>query len=300
MYVQSPPKPLVIDLNDPKGFEYRQQAASFVSNTRVRGIESGNALEQSYGKLAEIVIRNFLGLPEATELSHDIPLPSGITLDVKCRSGVFPFQENYIGTGGIAREAKHNLFTRQVMDPRLDTDVYLMTHLQKPIKNNALPGTIRQKSWNLFVCGWVSKQRVLNEGVYLPRGSLTEQGNTWFVYRANNTEIYNTTLNGLRNLEEISNLDRNDVDVDSQKGRSLNLTSIDAIRIALDMNARGILSSEAVTKLKMKLNLENVPTFFHSNQYNHLGKWLKNQGIISSDEFEKIDQQMPEVPYEDN
>jgi hypothetical protein len=300
VYAYVPPTPIVIGLNDAQGFAYREQAAAFVAGTRVRGMESGNESEQAYGKLAEIVIRNLLNRPEATELSHDIPLESGITVDVKCRSGILGFQENYVGTGGITREAKHNLFTRQIMDERLPVDVYLMTHLQKPKTNAALPGTNRQRSWNLFVCGWISKQRVLNEAVYLPRGSLTEQGSRWFPYRANNTEIYNRNLNGLTNLTDISNLDRNDIEIDESKQLGLNLTSVDALRIASDMNSRGMLQPEIVTQLQTDFGINNVPPFFHQNQYNHLGKWLQSQRIITNEVFQRIDERMPEVPYDDD
>jgi hypothetical protein len=298
VYTYAHPTPIVIHLNDDQGFAYREQAAEFVSETKVRGREAGNSLEQSYGKLAEIAIRNLLNLPEAENLGHDLLLPTGIKVDVKCRSGKYPFQENYVGTGDIPRESKHNLYTRQIMDERFDTDVYLMTNLQTPATKNSLPGTKRQKTWNLSICGWISKQRVLKEAVNLPRGSLSERSTSWFPYRDNNTEIYNKNLNGLTDLQEILSLDQNDIDIDSQKSIGLNLTSIDALRIASDMYAKGLISSETVIQLQTKFGINNTPPFFHQNQYNHLGEWLQSQGIISDEVLRTIDERMPKVPYE--
>ena len=128
-----------------------------------------------------MVIRNKLGMPEINPedhpLGYDLLLPSGVKVDVKCRGGALPFKEEYESSDGIAREAKHNFFARQMHDERLDADIYVMTHLETPSKRE-LPGTTRQRKWILYICGWVSKERVANEGVYLPRGSLTEQGRT--------------------------------------------------------------------------------------------------------------------------
>jgi hypothetical protein len=54
------------------------------------------------------------------------------------------FAETYGGSGTIVREAKHNFFARQIYDDRLNTDIYLMTHLQVA-GDGELPGTARQK-----------------------------------------------------------------------------------------------------------------------------------------------------------
>ena len=47
-----------------------------------------------------------------------------------------PFKEEYESSDGIAREAKHNFFARQMHDERLDTDIYVMTHLETPSKES--------------------------------------------------------------------------------------------------------------------------------------------------------------------
>ena len=42
--------------------------------------------------------------------------------------------------------------------------------------------------------GLDQNKRVAREGVYLERGSLTEQGRTWFTYRGQEIEYYNNNL----------------------------------------------------------------------------------------------------------
>ena len=180
MYKYHHPKPIIIKLTDELGFSLRKKAADYIAANQNRtGAERGSSEEQGFGALAEMVIRNKLGMPEINPENHplgyDILLPSRVKLDVKCRGGALPFKEEYESNDGIAREAKHNFFARQIYDKQLNTDIYLMTHLETP-KNRELPGTTRQRKWILYICGWTSKERVAREGVYLPRGSLTEQG----------------------------------------------------------------------------------------------------------------------------
>lgn len=185
MYKYCHPKPIIIKLTDDGGFKLRQNAANYVTENKI-GAERGSVEEQGFGALAEMVIRNKLGMSDINSNEHpvayDLLLPSKVKVDVKCRGGALPFKEEYSSSDSLPREAKHNFFARQIFDKNLDTDIYVMTHLETPSKR-ALPGTRRQRKWILYVCGWVSKKRVAREGVYLPRGSLTEQGRTWFTYR---------------------------------------------------------------------------------------------------------------------
>lgn len=63
MYVFHPPTPIIIKLIDEVGFNLREQAAKFVAeNKNKTGAERGSSEEQSFGALAEIVIRNQLGI----------------------------------------------------------------------------------------------------------------------------------------------------------------------------------------------------------------------------------------------
>ena len=109
------------------------------------------------------MVRDRLGLPidmQDHPIAYDILLNSGVKINIKCRGGKLPFEEEYMSDDGLPREAKHHLFARQVHDPELDTDIYLMTHLETP-GNRILPGTRRQRKWILYICGWVSKARVI-------------------------------------------------------------------------------------------------------------------------------------------
>ena len=207
MYKYTKPNPIIIELNDKEGFMLRQEAADYLKqNLNITGAERGTEDRQGFGVLAEIVVRHYLGLPDIKpdeqSLAYDLENDQKITIDVKCRGGERPFQKEYLGSDGLQREAKHNLYARQVFDERLDTDIYLMTHLEHP-KAAVLPGTSRQKKWKLYICGWVSKKRAAKEGVYLPRGSLTERGiQGWFPYRGQEIEFYNKNLNGLEDIKK--------------------------------------------------------------------------------------------------
>lgn len=302
MYKYHHPKPIIIKLADALGFQLRQKAAAYIiANQNRTGAERGSSEEQGFGALAEIVIRNKLQMPEINPEDHpigyDILLPSGVKLDVKCRGGSLPFKEEYESDDGIAREAKHNFFARQIHDINLDTDIYLMTHLETPSKRE-LPGTSRQRKWVLYICGWVSKTRVENDGVYLPRGSLTEQGRTWFTYRGQEIEFYNRNLNGLETVEDLTSIFPEDVEQDKQRKGDLNLTSVDAVRITYDLIGRNVLSEKHLAFVQKEINLDKiVKPILHANQYMHLLKWLKEKGIVSNSEIEKAREILTEEPF---
>lgn len=302
MYIYHAPSPIIIKLADELSFSLREKAAKYISENQNRtGAERGSIEEQGFGALAEIVIRNKLGMPDINAVNHpvayDIKLSSGIKVDVKCRGGTLPFQEKYISSDGLSREAKHNFFARQIYDESLDTDIYLMTHLETP-SNRLLPGTKRQRKWILYVCGWVSKKRVAREGVYLPRGSLTEQGRTWFTYRGQEIEFYNKNLNGLSDLTDILKIEKVDAEKDENHKGDLNITFVDAVRIAYDLVGRGVLKEQHVNFVKLKSGLaQNVKPILHPNQYFHLLKWLRENNQITDEEYRKAREIMTEEPY---
>jgi hypothetical protein len=302
MYNYTHPTPIVINLNDDLGFRLRVMAAEYLAaNLNTTGAERGRNEEQGFGALAEIVVRNKLGMPEINPSEHpfgyDLLLPSGVKVDVKCRGGALPFKEEYMSDDEIAREAKHNFFARQIYDNNLDTDIYLMTHLETP-SDGTLPGTTRQRKWILYVCGWVSKDRVYREGVYLPRGSLTEQGRTWFPYRGQEIEFYNRNLNGLNDISDLLNIESDDVEKDKIHRGNFNLTSADALRIVYDLIGRGILTEEHLDFIKRDTGIEKiVKPILHANQYFHLLKYLKEKGAITDVEIEKARLILNEEPY---
>jgi|SRR3989344_552041 len=303
MYTYHHPTPIVIKLIDELGFQLRRKAAQYVSDNQNRtGAERGSSVEQGFGALAEMVVRNKFGMPEINPKNHplgyDILLPSGVKLDVKCRGGALPFKEGYESSDGIVREAKHNFFARQIHDEKLDAEIYLMTHLETPISRE-LPGTARQRKWILYICGWVSKERVAREGVYLPRGSLTEQGRTWFTYRGQEVELYNRNLNGLERIEDLLNIEYRDVEKDKKHQGDLNLTSVDAIRIAHDLIGRGVLLEKHLSFVQKETGLSKVvKPILHPNQYFHLLKWLKEKGELTEKELEKAREILTEEFFE--
>lgn len=303
MYKYHYPKPIIIKLTDELGFELRQKAAEYIiANQNRTGAERGSSEEQGFGALAEMVVRNKFGMPEINPKDHplgyDILLPSNVKLDVKCRGGALPFKEEYLSSDNIPREAKHNLFARQIYDDNLDTDIYLMTHLETP-KSRELPGTKRQKKWILYICGWVSKERVKNEGVYLPRGSLTERGRSWFQYRGQEIEFYNKNLNGLESPEDLLKIDLQDVEEDKKKKGGLNLTSVDAIRMVYDLVGHGILTENHIEFIKNKLGIkEKIKPILNSNQYFHLLEWLKDEGQIDDNNFKKAKEFIEKEEYQ--
>ena len=175
-----------------------------------------------------------------------------------------------------------------------------MTHLETPSSKagRSLPGTKRQKKWILYVCGWVSKDRVAREGVYLQRGSLTEQGNTWFTYRGQEIEFYHKNLNGIDDIDDLLKIERADVDRDKVAKGELNVTSVDAIRMAYDLVGRGVLREKHVLSLQKHLNMNQfIKPILCQNQYFHLVRWLKENGIVGDEELNRLVAVMKEEPY---
>ncbi len=303
MYKYRHPTPFVVDLSDNGGFEIRNRAYEHLQkNKNVSGAERGSEDQQGYGLLTEMVIRRELGLKierdKNQSLAYDILTPTGIKIDIKCRGGEKPFLEEYPSSDGIQREAKHNLFARQVFDDRLDTDIYLMTHLERP-KSGTLPGTSRQRKWKLYVCGWVSKGRAKREGVYLPRGSLTERGiSGWFPYRGQEIEFYNKNLNGISDVRELFELTKEDIGQDKKRLGGLNLTSVDAVRIVYDLIGRGLLKEEHLRFVRKELGVEMiVKPFLHPNQYHHVLMWLKEKNKVEDAVLKKAEKILPREDF---
>lgn len=297
MYTTVAPKPIEIELSTPQGLALRQKAAQYLTDhPNTTGAERGTMERQGYGALAEIVIREQLGLEpikaEDHPMAYDLILPSGIKVDVKCRGGNKPFLESYESADGIPREAKHNFYARQIHDTDLDADVFLMTHLMTP-KNGSLPGSSKQRKWKLYICGRVPKARVKREGVYLSRGAITERANSWFVYQGQEIEFYHRYLNGLVKLSDILKLDGADAKTDAAKVGNLHLTLADAVRIATDMVGRGILSEGQLDAVKSELGIEtSVKPILNPNQYFHLLEWLKMKGYADDRNLKKLESEM--------
>src|SRR3989344_5501730 len=302
MYKYHHPKPIEVKLIGEEGFKLRQKAAEYLAvHENHTGAQRANTDRQGYGLLAEMVIRGGLQMPEFNPedhpLGHDIQLPSGVKVDIKCRGGEKPFLEIYEGGDGLPRESKHNFFARQLHQENLDADIFVMTHLLRP-KPPTLPGTKRQKKWILYICGWISKKRVLREGVYLPPGAISERGREWFAYRAHEVEFYNKNLNGFDRLEDLLKIEPEDIAVDAKRKGDLNLTRVDTLRTAYDLAGRGILQKEHLNYIRNEMKLESeVSSFLHVNQSLHVLKWLHEKGVITDQQYAKMCERLPEVKF---
>lgn len=298
MYKYSPPIPIVVNLNTDEGFDIRQEAVDFVVKTRARGAESGSIKQQGFGAIAEIYVSESLGFKKEDNesLGYDFVLPSGVKVDVKCRGGKLTFQEIYTTEDGTSRETKHNFFVRQLYDERLDADMYIMAHLKAP---GEIPGSARSRtSWMLYICGWVSKKRVIRDGIFLPRGSLTERLRDWFSYKADEIEFFNKHLNGIEDLRDILVIEQIDIEKDAGKKSGLNMTSVDALRLSYDLVGRGVLKRSHIGKIKSKLGMIAADrTTFHPNQYFHLLRWLYEQGLVTKGAIQKLKSLMKEINY---
>ena len=298
MYKYHHPKPIEVKLIGEEGFKLRQKAAEYLAvHENHTGAQRANTDRQGYGLLAEMVIRGGLQMPEFNPedhpLGHDIQLPSGVKVDIKCRGGEKPFLEIYEGGDGLPRESKHNFFARQLHQENLDADIFVMTHLLRP-KPPTLPGTKRQKKWVLYICGWISKKRVLREGVYLPPGAISERGREWFAYQYNQIEFYNYNLNGLSTLTDLLKIDQEDIRIDENKVGDLNLTRVDTLRVGYDLAGRGILKKEHVDFIRKEMNLNGeVGSFLHNNQSLHVIKWLREKEVISDQEYKDMLKKLP-------
>lgn len=307
MYKYTLPHPIVVELGynsltKDQGYKLRLQAYEYVKNNKSQGAQAANDDRQGYGILAEIVIRNQLDLPRIDKdphpVSYDIKSNKGVKIDVKCRGGEKNFEEGYLGEDGFLREAKHNLFARQLFDKSLNADVFLLTHLKRPQSRSSLPGNLKDRSWKLFICGWVSKKRAIREAVYIPPGGITEQGKRWFPYQYHNIEIYNKCLNGLNKLQEILNLELKDIRDDENKPLGLHMTAVDAYRIVSDLIGRGILKDNVLKLIKKEFKLtDKVKPILHPNQYFHLMEWLIKKGQASSGDLKRLQKSMKEIRF---
>lgn len=89
-----------------------------------------------------------------------------------------------------------------------------------------------------------------------------------------------------------------DVEKDKKHKGDLNLTSVDAVRIAYDLIGRGVLSEKHLAFVQKETDIDKiVKPILHSNQYFHLLKWLKEQGALTNAEIEKARQVLQEEPY---
>ena len=298
---------LVIDLNGKDNIGYRKEVNDHVEDNwneiiskfqkaRTQSIED-KKLEVKKGFLSQYVIRKNVGLEgidaEDIDYSADLTSPKGIKIDVKMEGITMDFQEEYIGSGEIYRQAKHNFYPRQLFDPKLaTTDLFLVTRLRT---GDQFPGSGRsnEKRWKLWICGWVSKKRVKNEGVLIPRGGITEQGQRFFDYRSHNVEFYQYALNKVDDLSEwFNDITKDNVNQDEQKNPddTLQCTTADGQRIISDLLTKNIITREQFDNANSFLDLDGkyVPPILHSNHTVRFVKHLINKNVLTKEILGKL------------
>lgn len=111
-------------------------------------------------------------------------------------------------------------------------------------------------------------------------------------------EYYNRNRKGLETAEDLLSIDSPDVEKDKNHKGDLNLTSVDAIRIAYDLIGRGVLAEKHLVFVQKETGLNKIiKPILHSNQYFHLLYQLKGKGTLTDGEIEKAQKILQEKPY---
>ena len=298
---------VVIDLNGRKNHAIRKEVSDYVDarwseilprfgKAGKRGEES-RKMEVKGGFLAQFVVRRTVGLAGIEDgggdYSADLVSPHGVKIDVKTETVSIDFQEAYEGSGGVMRQAKHNFYPRQLYDPNLaKTNAFLVTRIRT---GDGFPGRgfATEKRWKLWLCGWVSKRRVINEGVLVPRGGVTEMGSSFFAYRSHNVEFYQHALNPIDSLpdwfgamtpEAVRGDEARNPDATRQ------CTTADAQRIISDLLAKEVISRDEFRAINRHIGLEDrhIPPILHSNHSVRLARYLINEGLLPESVLEKL------------
>lgn len=262
--------------------------------------ESNKKLEIKKGFLAQYAVRKAVGLSgiedDDLDLAADLINPHGLKMDVKTENVDIAFKTEYVGSGGIMRGTKHNFYARQLFDPNLrSTDLYIVTRLQTSA-NFPGTGSANEKRWRLWICGWVSKQRVMQEGVLIPRGGISERGHKFFDYRSHNYEFYQHALNDLDgDLKDwFVTITRDAVTRDSNKNphETRQCTTADGQRIIGDLLTRQIITRPQYDRINRYLGLEgkHVPPILHTNHTVRFVKHLVNIEYLDESILAKLDQ----------
>ena len=297
---------LIIDLNGKDNIGYRKEVNDYVEDkwdilSKLHKAKAQSAekskLGVKKGLLSQYIIRKNVGLEgidaEDIDYAADLTSPNGIKIDVKMEGITVDFQEEYLGSGKIYRQAKHNFYARQLFDPKLaTTDLFLVTRLRT---GDVFPGSGRsnEKRWKLWVCGWVSKKRVKNEGVLIPLGGITERGQKFFDYKSHNVEFYQHALNKVNDLSKwFNDITKDDVKQDEQKNpnETLQCTVADGQRIISDLLTKKIITREQFDNANSFLDLDGiyVPSILHSNHTVRFVKHLINKNVLTKEILNKL------------
>jgi uncharacterized protein YaaW (UPF0174 family) len=89
-----------------------------------------------------------------------------------------------------------------------------------------------------------------------------------------------------------------DVAQDDLRTLHYNLTRVDAVRIAMDMFARGLLTAAQVAYVKSDANIiGEVEPILNVNQYLHLAEWLFVKKQLSDVQLKDIQSKLIAIPF---
>ena len=309
--------PLVIDLNGENGCELRKKASKYVENNWNKGENfkekmqknknqsvASKKLKMKLATLAEMVIRKRAGLrPKRTKyseerggLSADAVSKKGVIMDIKMEQVTKNFVNRWDSGDGyeIMLDSKHNLYVKQVHHPKLKkTELYIITRLR--MSGKKFPGGKRgkcsnnEKNWKLWVCGWISKKRVLKEGVIIPLGNVSERNfEAYMAYKKNNIEVYQHTLNGITDLKQFfKEITKYDVEKDAKNkyGNFRQSTIADAQRVLQHLVFCKCITKREYDKINDSLDLKDViiPPILHQNHiFSVVRHFIRNKQLGDS------------------
>lgn len=150
---------------------------------------NGNSTRQFVGVLGEVVMADLLGVPRTTgnngEFDYGVDFNvNGMVVDIKTTGR----------NGYLNRWAEFGLVAKQIENPEIKTDVYLMANINK-----------RESVFEL--CGWIHKadiQRKVKGVEYTPKDTpvCTKDGRELFRYLEDNYVVKARVLEPIRSVHD--------------------------------------------------------------------------------------------------
>lgn len=148
------------------------------NNMGNRHSANGNREQQFVGLLGEILTKQFFGLSHKYTIGFDGGFDfnyNGKRIDVKTMGRTVDMKPHFV----------HNFICFQ---KDFDCDIYIFNSLNK--KNN-----------NLEICGWVTKDDLINKSILYKKGDIRNRDNgSSFEMKADTYEIENRLLNNIKEI----------------------------------------------------------------------------------------------------
>ncbi len=135
----------------------------------------------------------------------------------------------------------------------------------------------------------------MREGVLIPRGGITEQGQKFFAYQSHNVEFYQYAMNPVNDLASwFNHITRDDVRRDESKhpDDTRQCTTADAQRIMDDLRVKRAIEREQSEEIGRAMNPEgmHVPSILHDNHTVRFVRYMIRQGHLPSTILERLGQ----------